>query len=113
MSQVTTRLTRELDGVWLLELAGPTPERLRFLEGDVPLGVLELLARIEGRKLVVDLTSIREFDSKGVLLLCLIHKQLIGRSIQTKLRNPQPHLRDILRITQLDQIFEIEYTERH
>lgn len=111
MRQVTTRLTRELDGVWLLELTNPASEKIRLIEEDSTSSFLKLLTRIEVRKFVVDFTSVREFDSQGILLLCLIHKQLIGRSIQTKLRNPQPHLLDILHITQLDQIFEIEYTD--
>ncbi|GAB4422759.1 MAG: hypothetical protein Fur0044_20770 [Anaerolineae bacterium] len=106
-----TRLTRELDSVWLLELAAPALEDVSFVGGDEHPLILQILTKIDGHKLIIDLTSIQDLDSYGVDFLCLIYKNFIGRDFEIRLRNPDCHLREMLHRTQLDRVFEVEYTQ--
>ena len=106
------RLTRDADSVWLLEFAGATDQELfhPMWASEID-AVLKLLEQIEVQKLVIDLTTTQDFDSRGLQFLCQMHKQLVERNIQIILRNPSTHLRQILRIMQFGQIFEVEYDD--
>ncbi|MCK6630613.1 MAG: STAS domain-containing protein [Anaerolineae bacterium] len=112
-NRLMTRLTRELDSVWLLELANPALKDVSYVEGDEHPLILQILTKIDGHKLIIDLTSIQDLDLYGIDFLCLIYKNFIGRDIEIKLRNPDSHLREMLHRTQLDRVFEVEYTSDH
>lgn len=76
--------------------------------GDKSPTILQILSKIEGRQLIIDLTSIPNFDSCGIEFLCLIQQQVAGRNFHIMLRNPNAHTREILQQKQLDQLFELE-----
>lgn len=108
MKRVTTRLTRELDNVWLLELVDPASPNFRCDMSDKPPIILQILSKIEGRRLIIDLTCIPNFDTCGIEFLCLLHQQFVGRNFHLMLRNPNSYTQEILQRTQLDQVFELE-----
>ena len=105
-----TRLTRDANSTWLLELLGATNREVfrQMTETEIP-AIMNILAQTEVRKVIVDLTTTQDFDSRGLQFLCRMHQQLAERNIPIILRNPSPHLRQILRIMQFDHLFKIEY----
>lgn len=112
MDQLMIRLTRDADNVWLLELAGAvTQEDLRQMLVIEINTILKILEAVQIQKLIIDLTAMQTFNSQGLQLLYLTHKQLSERDIQIILRNPSDRLREILRIMQLDQVFTFEFIE--
>ncbi|NJN94753.1 MAG: STAS domain-containing protein [Anaerolineales bacterium] len=76
--------------------------------GDKSPAILQILSKIEGRQLIIDLTSTPNFDSCGIEFLCLVQQQFAGRNFHITLRNPNSHTREILQQAQLDQLFELE-----
>jgi anti-anti-sigma factor len=110
MGRLMTRLTRDTNSTWLLELIGVKDREVfrQMAETEMP-AIMNILEQTEVCKLVVDLTAAQEFDSRGLQFLCRMHKQLAERNIPLILRNPNAHLRQILRIMQFDQLFKIEY----
>jgi anti-anti-sigma factor len=107
-----TRLTRDTDCVWVLELPGTADQEVfrQMTDVEIP-AILKILGQTEVRKLIIDLAAIRIFDSQELRFLCWMYSQLAERNVPIILRNPSAHLRQILRIMQYDQIFKVE-TER-
>lgn len=56
-----------------------------------------------GRNLVLDLAGVDAMDAAGIGLLV----SLQAAGIYLKLANPTPQVREVLRVTQLESIFEI------
>lgn len=112
MGRLMTRLTREASSVWLLELADATDQEVfrQMTDIETP-AIMNILEQAGVQKLVVDLTMAQDFDSRGLQFLCRMHKQLVERNIPIILRNPSAHLRQILRIMQFDQLFEIQFDD--
>ena len=57
----------------------------------------------EGRNIVLDLTQVDAVDAAGIGALVLLQ----AAGIYLKLMNPTEQVREILKITQLDSVFEI------
>jgi anti-anti-sigma factor len=112
MGQLVTRLIRDANSVWLLELIRPIEQELFFhiWAGEIE-AILKLLEQSEAQKLVIDLTATQEVDSRGLQFLCRMHKELAERNIPIILRNPSAHLRRVLRIMKYDQLFGIEFDD--
>ncbi|MBE7467665.1 MAG: STAS domain-containing protein [Anaerolineales bacterium] len=112
MGRLVTRLTRDANRIWLLEFLGAADQEVFYqvTETEIP-AILKILERSEVGKLVVDLTTSQDFNSRGLEFLHRMYQQLAGRNIAIILRNPSVHLRQVLRIMQLDQAFEIEFDE--
>jgi len=62
--------------------------------------------RQEPHSLILDLAAVDAIDAAGIGLLV----SLQASGIYLKLRNPTEQVREVLRVTQLDSIFEIEST---
>ena len=60
-------------------------------------------AQQEGRNVILDLTQVDAIDAAGIGALVALQ----AAGVYLKLMNPTPHLREILKVTQLDSIFEI------
>ncbi len=65
-------------------------------------------SRQQGLTLVVDLEHVDAMDAAGIGLLV----SLQAAGIYLQLINPNPHVRELLRLTQLDSIFEIGEAQR-
>jgi anti-anti-sigma factor len=70
---------------------------------------LQRILETQAHKLVIDLSGIERFDSLGLQLLLLIYRQLADHQFRIILRNPSPHLQRILRIMQIDRLFQVEH----
>jgi len=74
----------------------------RIVRGDET-AILCAAVRQEGRNVILDLTGVDAIDAAGIG--CLVSLQASG--IYLKLLNPTEQVREILKVTQLDSIFEI------
>jgi anti-anti-sigma factor len=112
MGRLVTRLTRDADSVWLLELTGATDQELfrQITATGIPT-ILKILEQTEVRKLIIDLTTTQDFDSHGLQFLGQMRQQLAERNIPIILRNPSTPLRQILSLMQFDQVFEVEFDD--
>lgn len=107
-----TRLTRDANRIWLLEFFGTaTLEDLRQIPAGEINGILNLLKKTEVQKLIVDLSPIQNFSSRDLQVLVTLYKELVQHNVAIVLRNPGPYLSRVLRIMQLDRMFEIEPDE--
>ncbi|GIK37958.1 MAG: hypothetical protein BroJett011_17910 [Chloroflexota bacterium] len=104
------RLTRDTNKIWLLEFFGTIDQGvfLQITDTKIP-AILKILEQSEVGKLIVDLTTTGDFDSRGLEFLRQMHRQLAGRNIPIILHNPSTHLRQVLRIMQFDRMFGIEF----
>ncbi len=74
----------------------------RIVFGDET-AILCAAAKQKGRNIVLDLTEVDAIDAAGVGALVALQ----AAGIYLKLMNPTQQVREILRVTQLDSIFEI------
>src|SRR6267143_7018092 len=74
----------------------------RIVRGDET-AILCAAVRQEGRNVTLDLAGVDAIDAAGIG--CLVSLQASG--IYLKLLNPTEQVREVLRVTQLDSIFEI------
>jgi anti-anti-sigma factor len=84
-----------------LECAGNRPAHLDEITSQIPRG-----ARIVD--LVLDFQEIRGLYSDDLARLITLKKQLDAAGGDLKLRHLHPELREIFRITRLDEVFRIE-----
>jgi anti-sigma B factor antagonist len=61
-----------------------------------------------GRDLVIDLTDLQFVDSMGLTRFVRLHRQLAEHGARLVLRHARPHVRKVLAITALDQLFGVE-----
>lgn len=109
MEQFVTRLIRDFDNIWRLELSGGVgPNHNRPLSSIEAAVVLKILEQVPMRRLIVDLSSISSLDSQGLQFLALLYKHLARRNIQIILRQPNPALREVLQSMRYDQLFIVE-----
>ena len=85
-----------LEGIIILRCAG------RIVRGSET-AILCSAAQQQGRDVVLDLSQVEAIDAAG--LGALVSLQAAG--IYLKLMNPTEQVRDILRVTGLDSVFEI------
>ena len=74
----------------------------RIVSGDET-ALLCSAARLSGRNVVLDLSRVEAIDAAGIGLLV----SLQAAGIYLKLINPTAPVREVLRVTKLDSIFEI------
>ena len=75
----------------------------RIVRGDET-AILCAAVRQEGRNVTLDLTGVDAIDAAGIG--CLVSLQASG--IYLTLLNPTEQVREVLRVTQLESIFEIQ-----
>src|ERR1700676_5459189 len=91
-----TVTVKESDDGGVLQFQG------RIVRGDET-AVLCAAVRHEGRNLTLDLTGVDSIDAAGIC--CLVSLQASG--IYLTLLNPTEQVREVLKVTQLESIFEI------
>lgn len=83
-------------------------ERLHFGNADRIRNELDLyLSEESTRKLILDLEAVRECDSSGLKLLLDAKRKGEARNIGIVLLNPRQVIRELLRLTRLDTVFDI------
>lgn len=76
--------------------------RGRIVQGDET-ALLCSAVRRESRNIVLDLTEVQAIDAAGIGALVLLQ----AAGIYLRLMNPNPQVREVLKVTQLDSIFDI------
>ena len=57
--------------------------------------------------LVIDLSQTSELDASGLGMLVLVHKRAKDRGLSTRLRRAPERVRNLLKLTLLDFLFEL------
>ncbi|MCK6628580.1 MAG: STAS domain-containing protein [Anaerolineae bacterium] len=97
---------------WWLEINGAVPPETFQLAPAIENNViLQRMLEAASTELVIDFSTLKEFDSRGLQLLLMLYKQFSPQNIQIVLRNPNPYLRRVLRIMQFDRVFKVELDE--
>ena len=63
------------------------------------------------RKLQIDLSNVDDLDNAGLGILLLIRQQAAEKEIPLSLKAPPSVVRDILTVSQADQLFDIDNGE--
>jgi anti-sigma B factor antagonist len=90
-------------------------EAFIHLEGELDLSsapqlrelLVTMLSGDPPRRVVVDLSDLVYLDSTGLSVFVTAHKRTSSTGTQFCLDNPNPSVRRLLRITALDQIFDV------
>lgn len=94
---------------WWLEINGSIPPETFQLAPAIENNlILQRMHEIPSDELVIDFSTLNEFDSRGLQLLLMLYKQFSPQNIKIILRNPSPYLRRVLRIMQFDRVFIVE-----
>jgi anti-anti-sigma factor len=109
-SNLTTEFTTQEDGSCVLKLIGNVESRNHHLMWffDSSEALLQAVVAAGAHKLVVDLTATDRIDSEGLRRLLYAQQDFAKQNVEMVLRNPNPHLRRLLRIMQFDLVFPIE-----
>lgn len=70
--------------------------------------ILNKMVEAHAQKLIIDLSAIKDFDSRGVQILVMLYRQFSEQNMSIVLQNPGPYLSRVLRIMQLDSLFEVK-----
>ncbi len=109
MGRFVTKLTRDFDNIWWLELSGESePAHGRPISSGEAVVVLKILEQVRLRRLIIDVSNISMLDSQGLQFLALLYKHLARRNIQITLRRPSQALRQALHRMRYDQLFTLE-----
>ena len=104
--------SRDPHGVWWLKINGNfEPDAFPIISAIESKVLLKTVIAVQEQELVIDLATLKDFDSRGLQALLMLHKQFSPKNIQVKLRNPNHSLSQILRITQFDRFIPVEYDE--
>lgn len=109
MGRFVTKLIRDFDDVWLLELSGDIePDLDRPVSSIEAVVILRILEQVRMRRLIIDLSAVPQLDPQWLQFLALLHKQLAKRNVQIVLRQPNPDLQAVLQSMRYDQFFMVE-----
>jgi anti-sigma B factor antagonist len=92
---------RQIDRIVVLELAG----RLSVLESGLKQTAAELFGRGEVN-FVVNLANVAYLDNFGLGQLCWLYTAARNRGGDMKLLKPTSRIKELLKITKLDTVFE-------
>jgi len=100
--------TRQINNVVIIDTIG----ELRLGEGtDVVRGVVRQLLDQHYRNILLNLRDVRHIDSAGVGELMSCYTSVRNQGGQLKLMNLSKHVHNLLQITKLYTIFEVEDDE--
>lgn len=109
MGRFVTKLTRDFDNVWRLELNGADEladgRPISSIEAVV---VLKILEQVPVRRLIIDMSHVSMLDSQGLQFLALLYKHLTQRNIQMVVFQPNAALREALQGMRYDRLFTVE-----
>jgi anti-anti-sigma factor len=69
------------------------------------------LSQSDARTVVLDLTQVEAIDGGGIGLLVFLQAWAHASGKELKLLNPAPHISELLKLTNLDSVFEILSSE--
>ncbi len=100
--------TRQLDGAIVADLVG----KISFGEGTTLLrDTIRELSEQGHHSILLNLAGVDFIDSAGLGELVRTHATIRSRGGNLKLVNPSPTVHDLLRLTKLDRVFDIERDE--
>jgi anti-sigma B factor antagonist len=102
--------TRKVNGHIIVEAAG------RLEQGEPCIELRELAKRLTsdgGRQFVLDMSDISNVDSAGLGLLLSIYATIRNQGGDLKLLNVGDRIKDLLRVTNLADVFDIYDDEDH
>jgi anti-sigma B factor antagonist len=107
-TQKSSVTVRQLDGAVAADVVG----RIAITEGTVLLRdtVRDLLDN-GNKRILLNLAAVQFIDSAGLGELVRTHASIRSRGGQVKLVSPTRNVHDLLRITKLDRVFDIETDE--
>jgi anti-anti-sigma factor len=110
MSDLTATLTQQSGDIWTLKLIGGVDSDTHHLMWTTASSadLLQRLVAAKAKKLVIDLSAVDRFDSQGLRLLLIAHKEFSKEKIEIVLKNPNSHLRRLFQIMQFDRVFTVE-----
>ena len=99
---------RQVGPITVIDLAG----KITIGEGEVVLRErIEELSKTRRRHLLLNLENVSYMDSCGVAELVACFKRTTVNGGTVKLLNPSARVRDLLRVTMLDELFEVFFDE--
>jgi anti-anti-sigma factor len=66
-----------------------------------------VLCELDQQTIMLDLAAVEAIDAGGLGLLVFLHTCAHGLGTELKLRNPTQHVAELLKLTNLDSVFEI------
>jgi len=107
-TQKTKVTTRELGDAAAVDIVG----RLALADGNAALrDVMRGLAEQGKKHIVLNLAAVDFVDSSGLGELVRTHASVCSHGGQLKLVNPSKHVHDLLKMTKLDRVLDIEQDE--
>ncbi len=88
---------------WVLALSG----KLLFESRHAFQDAMTTAQQTSPRLIILDLTELSHIDSAGLGLLAVAHKKLHPMDIGLTIANPQKTVRDILLLTNMDQMYPL------
>jgi anti-sigma B factor antagonist len=64
------------------------------------------------RHIVVNLARVTQMDTSGLTALVRAHVAVVRRGARIKFVEPPPRIREVLKTTRLDALFDVSQTER-
>jgi anti-anti-sigma factor len=105
-----TRLSHDIHDTWILQLIGAMDQQnFDLMTAFESRTISAQLIQAQAKKLIIDLAATQRLGSQGRQFIMLLSKQLAGHDIRIVLKNPDPHLKRLLRLMQFDHIFDIQF----
>jgi anti-anti-sigma factor len=102
------RLSNDPRSAYWLKLNGIVDREIFQLPAAIESNtILNKMVEAHAQKLVIDLSAVKDFDSRGVQMLVMLYRQFSEQNMPIVLQNPGPYLSRVLRIMQLDRLFEV------
>lgn len=98
------------NNIWTLKLIGNIDSAMLRLNSAINYNVslLNQIAQSGDKKLVIDLMATKSIDADGFKVLLKTQKDFAERGIQIVLKNPPPHMKQLLQVMRYDRMFVIE-----
>jgi anti-sigma B factor antagonist len=107
-TQKSNVTTRELGDAIVVDIVG----RMALADGTAALrDVMRSLAEQGKKHIVLNLSAVNFVDSSGLGELVRTHASVRSHGGQLKLANPSKHVHDLLKMTKLDRVLDIEEDE--
>jgi anti-sigma B factor antagonist len=107
-TQKSNVTTRELGDATVVDVVG----RLALADGTAALrDVMRSLAEQGKKHIVLNLAAVNFVDSSGLGELVRTHASVRSHGGQLKLVNPSKHVHDLLKMTKLDRVLDVEQDE--
>lgn len=98
------------NNTWTLKLIGNINSATLRLNStaNYNISLLKHIAQSGDKKLFIDLMATESIDADGFKVLLNTQKEFAERGIQIVLKNPLPHMKQLLKIMRYDRVFVIE-----